>query len=574
MTTVQKMFPAESIDGDRTPSDSSVTEKLIVPPVYSEMSGIQHPAVSTSDSVFFAVNPSLAMFKGFGQWCISHGLASSLQISVLSSYSPVRIWKINPYSYCPGGDNGGKMCHEQHAEHVDVPGAYLPNATSVFDAQDCTRDIALAVTSMEYLNEENIAVTVLHASFEEFDLSTGRLAANATRAMYKIMYLNPSRMSIQDAPFVEQTLYSLTVQGQLCPAMRRFPPLGSLAMEIVAAFANIVRSGTSLVIAIPGLIDMWTSDRQCALSSHGHNLARSCGQDIFLLEEYWDSMLSINTIFWSFWSYLGEALRSLELSDLGSIVDGVAFYGQSSSRGNPVWSLGSRYTKILQSATLPFGGISQQISSVIFPTMPTYFKPMVDGNPILMAKFSWQLVGRSMSLIIPEVVNRSDKTNQRILMYFLDTLYQKRTDYKDGVHNSIIQGCAGLSLMLGYDKPWGTMMRKICESVPHATLGIYDILLAITVEVPVVKCLCIDAQETGDFKSNALETCYPLVPTHMKPMVLLLLQSVMSNADDQKVCKILVQQASDNVNKAMDMFFETSFAATQEMASSVDYLLQ
>jgi len=28
------------------------------------------------------------------------------------------------------------------------------------------------------------------------------------------------------------------------------------------------------------------------------------------------------------------------------------------------------------------------------------------------------------------------------------------------------------------------------------------------------------------------------------------------------------------VNKAMDMFFETSFAATQEMASSVDYLLQ
>jgi hypothetical protein len=44
-------------------------DRLPIPYAFSDMAGVQHPAVSTQSSVFFAVNPSLAMFKVRLQAC-------------------------------------------------------------------------------------------------------------------------------------------------------------------------------------------------------------------------------------------------------------------------------------------------------------------------------------------------------------------------------------------------------------------------------------------------------------------------------------------------------------------------
>jgi hypothetical protein len=81
-------------------------DKLPIPYSFSDMSGVQHPAVSTRSSVFFAVNPSLAMFKGFARGCLTEGYEWSLQLSALSSYAPIKIWRIDPFAYCPYGPDG------------------------------------------------------------------------------------------------------------------------------------------------------------------------------------------------------------------------------------------------------------------------------------------------------------------------------------------------------------------------------------------------------------------------------------------------------------------------------------
>ena len=48
-------------------------DRLPIPYAFSDMAGVQHPSVSTQTSVYLAVNPSLAMFKGFARGCYSGG---------------------------------------------------------------------------------------------------------------------------------------------------------------------------------------------------------------------------------------------------------------------------------------------------------------------------------------------------------------------------------------------------------------------------------------------------------------------------------------------------------------------
>jgi hypothetical protein len=102
----------------------------------------------------------------------------------------------------------------------------------------------------------------------------------------------------------------------------------------------------------------------------------------------------------------------------------------------------------------------------------------------------------------------------------------------------------------------------------------YDLLLAILVSVPVAKCMCVDATATGDFRQNALDKCYFLVPTHMKPMILGMLQASYFNPTQvDGMCSSLVQHASDQVQQSMEPWFSKQFEAAESIASAFDFLV-
>lgn len=114
MVNVLKEFPANppadtiALGGGENSVD--VLDKLPIPYSFSDTTGIRNPAVSSQSAVYFAVNPSLAMFKGFASGCLTGGQVWQTQLSALSSYAPIRIWKIEPYVYCPRGDDGRDDC--------------------------------------------------------------------------------------------------------------------------------------------------------------------------------------------------------------------------------------------------------------------------------------------------------------------------------------------------------------------------------------------------------------------------------------------------------------------------------
>lgn len=127
------------------------------------------------NAVYFAVNPSLGMFQGFASYCRTNGTISKTQLSPISSYAPIRVWEVDAYVFCPRGDDGRLECTPgKGVRSARIPNAFTDTSTSVFSLDQCYRQFSVHVSSIEYLNEENVAITVLNASFVDFNPETGR----------------------------------------------------------------------------------------------------------------------------------------------------------------------------------------------------------------------------------------------------------------------------------------------------------------------------------------------------------------------------------------------------------------
>jgi hypothetical protein len=223
--------------------------------------------------------------------------------------------------------------------HAEIPDAFteIRNSTSqepysVFDVRKCSIPFSVSVVGLEYVNEENIAVTVLKAAFSEYDAATGLLSPDAKHASYQIYFLSTVTMALGDIPWERDVILSAvsTTEGKLCPAMRRLPNVGSFFAEIAVAGVELVRKILDIVIMIPVLVQVWGEQENCPLVTHGHTLMLKCGTDLLSLDEFFDSVNRANAHFWRAFSIASERVRGTGADNVANIIDGVAYYGESS----------------------------------------------------------------------------------------------------------------------------------------------------------------------------------------------------------------------------------------------------
>ena len=144
-------FPAEPALG--TPSQEfarSDTTKLVIPYGYQNT-----PLVGTASSgyVFYASNPAMDVFDAYFEYCARGKNASSVPrfgYLLESSYSPIRVYRVAAYRRC-----AAYSCGPDLVEYVTIAGM-----KEEFDLNRCDRAFNVSVTHLEYVNEDNIAVTV------------------------------------------------------------------------------------------------------------------------------------------------------------------------------------------------------------------------------------------------------------------------------------------------------------------------------------------------------------------------------------------------------------------------------
>ena len=217
--TLQRVFndlpaaPKRLVPADEFGFDPHST--LVVPYEY-EATRIH--STSSRNYVFYAVSPALQIFSAYLKYCSDRDSLPQFQFLILSSYGPLRIYRVRAYcekaSLCPG-----------ISAKVDLDG-FLLNGT-VF-VPNCTRRYNATIEGLEYVNEQNIAVVVQVAD-QSFDPQ--RMRGNGSQ--YVTYWLNPQTMALRSSQMWRGEVEAASDGTAVCltPAVP-LPRIGSLVAEI------------------------------------------------------------------------------------------------------------------------------------------------------------------------------------------------------------------------------------------------------------------------------------------------------------------------------------------------------
>lgn len=246
-------------------------DAVMVPYSLTNSPWTQNPAVATEDAIFYSVNPYWQIFTAFIGYCNNNVFDSDennkFQLQVISSWSPITIFRVYPYVYCPPSKIGG--CYENL-----FSGIQLPKSIPLSDSTDsCKTMIDFIVTGMEYIDHENIAVSVLRTHPEYINPATMQPFFKDDGVTHTVTYfLNTITMQIREnQAWSTEVPQAVQSQGQLCPAQRRMPQFGSLVTEAISASILFIRMPFNIILNGVYIFDRWTQERgdECPLITRG-----------------------------------------------------------------------------------------------------------------------------------------------------------------------------------------------------------------------------------------------------------------------------------------------------------------
>ena len=323
---------------------------------------------------------------------------------------------------------------------------------------------------------------MLYADFQSFDPDTG-IIYNRTAVEERVFFLSTVKPVLSETPWNRDIKVSATTQGLLCSAMRRTPNLGSMATEGLVAGVQFFRPFANTLVFLPGLIDMWAKGKACGLDTRGHSLLAKCGADILSFDDFFDSVHRSNAHFWRGIGMVAQHVRALRGDRLANVVDGIAYYGEATLMPNQA------YSSFIRSVRLPAKEISNNIMQGVLSMNPigSLARVTTSTNPLRLAHWSISVITSTIVDLIFMLAN-ADLTDPRVMRRIISVLTNRLYDAKDGFYSSVVlglmQGCNGLSLMMGYNNPWAIFLRKQCESGPLLLQGSMNLFLTTTVTIP------------------------------------------------------------------------------------------
>jgi hypothetical protein len=213
-------------DCDTLPRDDLVS----IPYPWFTAPARHNPAVETRWGVFYAVNPSMDMFSEFTKYC-QERTDYKLQIQALSSFGGIRIWRVDAFAFTTPDTKTGST-----GRSIEMPEVFGKNTNST---SICANPFNVLVTSMEYLNPDNVGVQVMYAAPAYLNTSTMTpLGNDPQQVTYRTYFLHPVTMQLRETYLwlPDSAVSQLSSGGSaLCPEMRQMPQFGSMGGEMAAS---------------------------------------------------------------------------------------------------------------------------------------------------------------------------------------------------------------------------------------------------------------------------------------------------------------------------------------------------
>ena len=246
------MTQCETQDEDECFSDAANMNRIIDPPGYRLESYTETPTTVSEFGVHWAVNPASSALKNKYEDCASPAPTGGVDFE--SSYGKARVWTLRPVreSSATSDGNGGLVSY-----------MVIPNFMTMVTR--CNEIVNQRVVDLEYINSENILVTVYRAAPKDYDWRTGDVYEGRFFE-YSMYYLHPNRKDCTEGQesgnhfscwksinlgmfsspeFVDDKI------GTLCPSMRRMPEWGTMVTEMSVAAFGFMKIFLDVVTILP-----------------------------------------------------------------------------------------------------------------------------------------------------------------------------------------------------------------------------------------------------------------------------------------------------------------------------------
>lgn len=305
------------------------------------------PATLSTDALWYATNPSYEFLYAMINYCATEGAFSQTQIMIISSYSPMRIWRVQYKTsgcYLSGSDMT-RICSPDVAKSFpmsdpayDIPklnSETLKNSSTLMDMCTSNRLLNLWVESLETFDEYNIVIMIRRGRFQDMGYllddmqrlkNNGDVPIQIKKGSSVFYFMSRFDFKIrQDYPwkmtdylrFLNLSSPSTSLFDTTCPQLRVVPDIGRFVGNSLTALIHLMKTPINFLLnpfAIQEVL-LARAYQRCPENSLMHSTLDNCGMNLFSLTNYFESMYTANEAFWEFTSWI-------VLKITGSLTDG------------------------------------------------------------------------------------------------------------------------------------------------------------------------------------------------------------------------------------------------------------
>jgi hypothetical protein len=496
-----------------------------------------------------------------------------------------RLWSV--YTVRSTNDLGEVFTESRMTSYMVIPQFFKCS-----QGNQCNSVVNMKVTGLEYMNEENLLLTVLATSAENWDWRTNDVI-EGREFEYRYYFVHPNRHDCttdgsNEARFTcwreesegmfRSTELSLSAMGSLCPAMQRMPKWGSMLSESGIAAASLLEVLLETVFMLPASLTVPGGLNEVFQVRDRPTFHR-------FLDMRGSSLLDLDPCFraaeqaaFHLANTMVRAAKIFEGRPGGEVIEPVLLgtarvfqytTGLSMVENRVLGPLASSFVfdKFLNK-------LSQNTQSA--PVTPFASKSPASGNLLQMfstmfsgatswAKVTMKAVKKMALKILMKQTTRAASTG------VMTVAYELKGDMRRGVFDAMRFVCDGFGQIIGRTNAWGQLARHSCLIGPDSIESTLEVLFIITLEYPVMDCVC--KQVAGLQTEEAIEKICMTHEMSMKQKSFTMQTARDANEQQESQCFRVMDATNDRLLKAMDPALSRMYKAMMALQNAFASIL-
>ena len=485
--------------------------------------------------------------------------------------------------------------------------------------QQCQRMSSMKVTALEYLNPDNLLLTVMAASPAHWDAGLDDIREGMPFE-YRYYFIHPNKHDCTSPGISDDPVYtcwreqsvgmynasdSLLVEaGTLCPAMQRMPKWGSLAAELGVGTMQGLAMLLDLCFALPvllsvpgGMTDVFDARTHptfhSMLDTNGARLFNFDGMILAVDRAAFHAGSTLGRISMLFDDRPGFEFIKPVLIGTGRVYEYTVGQSQMEDiilgsmsktlRAVPIQAFINKLSASMQSPpATPLAVTGSAGKTNLVQMFTSTFSSAVSWNKVMLRmcrKLAIKLLRRSKpapkkkSKWKKSKLERANATAADMVRQVLVTAYESESDFKYGLFASMRVVCDSAGQVIGRTNAWGQFMRHSCMIGPDSLEAAMTIMFVLAVDYPVMDCVC--KQPKGFNAAEILETvCLPrIMPMPLKSFVMFEIPDGDPNAQPKSQCFEVMDGVNNKLLKAMDPVLSRMYKAQTALESGMAALI-